>query len=234
VYRHHNDQRSSICVAALAIESNQVILCMPLPAMLAINCRALEQLLADKQLSPSDSQQAWDELQRMRGVMGQAQEQQQALQQMYNQQQHQPPPDQKQQQQQQQGAPQVRSRDRRGVQMRPQQPQQQQPQQEHSWLSQQHSTLCVSSQPLDVEQQQQLGASCEELPGDSLDAFMVETQMVSGNKCALYVCSCVSSRVLAMHWLVTGCLHGGISDGERGHYKRVPHICYVSRQGKFL
>ncbi|WIA18746.1 hypothetical protein OEZ85_003436 [Tetradesmus obliquus] len=121
---------------------------------------ALKQLLAGKRLSPSDSQQAWDELQRMRGVLGQAQEQQQALQHKYDQ-----------QQQQQQRSP----RQRRS----PPQRQQQQQQQQEPWLSQQHSTLHVSSQPLDLEQQQQQdGGLDDELAGDALDAFMVETKMV--------------------------------------------------------
>jgi hypothetical protein len=126
-------------------------------------CRALEQLLAEKQLSPSDSQQVWDELQRMRGVLGQAQEQQQALQQMYDQRQH----------QQQQPSHQQRSpRQRRSSPQR---------QQQEARLSQQHSTLQVSSQPLDLElqQQQQQDGCCAELPGDALDAFMVETHLVS-------------------------------------------------------
>jgi hypothetical protein len=85
-----------------------------------------------------------------------------------------------------------------------QQQQQLQPQQESSWLSQQRSTLCVSPQPLDLQQQQQLG-SCDELPGDALDAFMVETQMVSGDETFLYAqpctavwCSVGSSRALAI------------------------------------
>ncbi|KAF6256034.1 hypothetical protein COO60DRAFT_152509 [Scenedesmus sp. NREL 46B-D3] len=142
--------------------------------------RALEQLLADKQLPPSDSQQAWDELQRMRGAMGQAQQQQAALQQMYEKQQDQHPPKQQQQQhrhsppQQQQGP---RVGGRRGAPQQQQQQLQLQLPQERSWLSQQHSTLCVSSQPLVLEQQQQQGCA-DELPGDSLEAFMVETQMV--------------------------------------------------------
>jgi hypothetical protein len=187
---------------------------LPVAAAACCACcllRALEQLLTDKQLSPSDSQQGWDELQRMRGVMSQAQEQQHALQQMYEQQQQQQqpqqehsrlrqrhsPPQQRQQQQHRQ-APQVRGRGRRGVPLQQQQQQQLQPQQKSSWLSQQHSTLCVSSQPLDVEQQQQqqLG-SCDELPGDALDAFMVETQMVSGNN-TNYVCAAVQSIICVL------------------------------------
>jgi hypothetical protein len=87
---------------------------------------------------------------------------------------------------------------------------QQQPQQEHSWLSQQHSTLCVSSQPLDLEQKQ-LGASCEEL-----DAFMVETQMVSGDITSVCHISAVSAakeklcrcqQPFACHEMTGGCLY---------------------------
>jgi hypothetical protein len=113
------------------------------------------------------------------------------------------------------------------VPLRQQQQQLQQPQQEHSWLSQQHSTLCVSSQPLDLEQQQLLLGSCDELPGDSLDAFMVETQMVSGANArvcdmSLQLCEqsfggvvsaavvclpCIGCHLPAMHWLFAVCIY---------------------------